>query len=242
MLKIAIVDDVKAVCSAIEMFLLRLAEKYQLEIDVEPYYHGQKFCDALDNGENYDLIFLDIELPDISGIEICRHIRQVMDDELQMLVFISGKKQYSLELHAFHPLDFLIKDISESDVEKVLKCYMKINGIWTSCFECKRGKDCFKIKTKDIKYLTVIDRAVFVVLHDQTTIEYNGPLEQAYQEQLQKFGFLFVHKQYIVNPAYVALYEYKQLFMEDGQIIPIGSTKRKAIRALQMQQTKKGDK
>lgn len=51
MLKIAIVDDVKAVCSTIETYLLKLAEKYQLEIDVEPYYHGQKFCNALDSGE-----------------------------------------------------------------------------------------------------------------------------------------------------------------------------------------------
>jgi len=57
MLKIAVVDDVQAVCSKIEMFLLKLADKYQLDIEVEPYYHGKKLCAALDKGENYDLIF-----------------------------------------------------------------------------------------------------------------------------------------------------------------------------------------
>lgn len=241
MLKIAVVDDVQAVCSKIEIFLLKLADKYQLDIEVEPYYHGKKLCAALDKGENYDLIFLDIELPDISGIEICRYIRHTMEDDLQMLVFISAKKQYSLELHAFHPLDFLVKEISEADVERVFKLFMKMIGVWKSCFECRRGKDVYKIKIKDIKYLTVLNRSVFVVLHDDSTIEYNGTLEQSYREQLQMFDFLFVHKQYVVNPAYVALYEYDQMILEDGTVIPIGSSRRKTIRALQMKSAgKKG--
>lgn len=237
MIKVAIVDDVSSVCGQIEMYLSKLSGKYNIKIDVEPYESGEQFCKALDCGERYDLIFLDIEFKGMSGLDVCNYIRRDMDDELQQIVFISAKDNYSLALHSFHPLDFLIKGISEQDIEKVLLRFLKINGAWNDLFEYKTGHDIIKIKIKDIKYLSVANRTVYIVTKDNKNIEYYGSLAAAYKEQLKKFDFLFLHKQYVVNPIYIEIYEYDRVILNDGKVIPIGSSRRKEIRKWQARQS-----
>lgn len=233
MIRVAVVDDVIAVCAQIEEYLCHIANRRGIDIEAEPYLSGEKFCDALRNGEVFDLIFLDIELKSMNGIDVSKFIREVLEDELQQIVFISAKQQYSMELHSFHPLDFLLKDIKETEVEIVLHRFMKLKGIRNEIFECKVGADIQKIKIKDIKYLTIDNRIVKVILATNQAIEYYGTMEMAYNEQLKKCGFLLVHKKFIVNPDYIEIYEYDKVFLSDGQVIPIGSSRRKEIRAWQ---------
>ena len=120
MIRIAIVDDVVEVCYSIEKALLEISKELDHEIFTEHYYDGEKLCQDLSKGIAYDLILLDIELNEISGIETARFIRNELNDELQQIVFISAKKQYSMELHAFHPLGFLIKPLEYTDLENTV--------------------------------------------------------------------------------------------------------------------------
>ena len=217
MIRVAVVDDIMAVCAQVEEYLGHIANRRGIEIEVEPYPSGEKFCNALENGEAFDLIFLDIELKSMNGIDVSKFIRESMENELQQIVFISAKKQY----------------IQENEIEAVLQRFMKIKGIWSENFECKVGADIQKVKMKEIKYLTINNRIVNVFLANSQSIEYYGTLETAYNEQLKKCGFLFLHKKYVVNPDYIEIYEYDKVILSDGQIIPIGSSRRKEIRAWQ---------
>ena len=47
MIRIAVVDDVCEVCTQLEKYLLQLSDKYNQEIEVEPFYSGKSICDAL---------------------------------------------------------------------------------------------------------------------------------------------------------------------------------------------------
>lgn len=240
MIRIAVIDDVTAVCGQLEKYLFHIANKYDVTVEVETYRNGEEFCSDLNSGEIFDLIFLDIELKALSGIEVSRYIRDAMGDELQQIVFISAKKQYSLELHSFHPLDFLVKDIRENDVETVFKRFLKIDEIRNDVFEFKVGHDIRRVKIQDIKYLTINNRIVSVVLKNGNTVEFYGTLEKIYIGQLKKFNFLFLHKKYIVNPIFIEIYEYDKVVLNDGTVIPIGSSRRKEIRAWQAENSGRG--
>lgn len=234
MIRIAIVDDVVEVCYSIENTLMTLSKKLNAEIITEHYYDGDSLCQDLSSGIAYDLILLDIELNQINGIQAAHFIRNDLNDELQQIVFISAKKQYSMELHTFHPLDFLVKPIECADLENIIKKYLKMSGKWNDLFNYKIGRELRSIKVKDIWYVTVLDRIVYLVLKNRKTIEYYGTLGKAYEEQLKKHDFLWVHKQYVVNPYYVKKYEYDKLILDDGTSIPIGSSRRKEIREYQI--------
>ena len=130
-------------------------------------------------------------------------------------------------------MDFLVKEIDEISIETVFMRFMKITGIWNDVFEFQIGHDVQKIKVKEIKYLTVENRIVNIILKNNQASEYYGTLETAYK-QLKKFDFLFLHRRFIVNPMYIGIYEYDKVILNDGIEIPIGSSKRQQIRAWQI--------
>lgn len=252
MIRIAVVDDVCEVCTQLEKYLLQLSDKYNQEIEVEPFYSGKSICDALKKHDSYDLIFLDIELDQISGIDVGKFIRDTLEDELQLLVYISANSQYSLQLHQMHPLDFLIKEIQFSDVDEIFKRFLKLQKKWSDVFEYKYGHDSMMVKVKNIRYLKVENRMITIFLKGSDNLpfsenaehkgQYYGTLQEASEKQLKQHGFLYLHKAYLVNSEYIATYEYHQVILTDHTIIPIGSSKRKEIRLLQMQMCDKIEK
>ncbi len=245
MIRIAVVDDICETCTQLEKFLFQIAERYNQKIEVEPFYSGESICKALKNHDSYDLIFLDIELDKISGIDVGKFIRYTMNDELQLIVYFSANPQYSLQLHQLHPLDFLIKEIQISSVDRVFRRFLKLQQKWSDVFEYKCGHDHRTIKVKDIRYLKVENRMITIYLNESDNLsfsenavckdQYYGTLQEAYDSQLKKHDFLYLHKAYLVNAAYIATFEYSRVILIDKTIIPIGSSKRKEIRLLQMQ-------
>ena len=234
MLRIAIVDDTVEVCYDIERQLGEIADKIDDKITAEHYYNGEALCKDMDSGRAYDLIFLDIEMAGTNGIQAARYIREELGNPLQQIVFISAKKQYSLELHSFHPLDFSIKPVRMESLEQVIREYLRISGKWNDLFFYKNGRNIGSVRIRDIKYVTVTGRLIYLVMKNGESIEFYGTLEKVYSEGLKKHGFLLIHKQFVVNPYYVMKYEYEQVIMDDGIKLPVGSSRRKEIREYQL--------
>lgn len=65
---------------------------------VDVYYDGESFCRALDNGDGYHLVFLDIELAEMNGVGVGHYIRERKNNNRMQIVFISGKRDYAMEL------------------------------------------------------------------------------------------------------------------------------------------------
>lgn len=114
---IAICDDETFTCSAIEQQLLDLSEKANIPMQVDVFYSGNGFINYLRNKIQYDILFLDIELQDINGIEIARYLRNSMNDEHIQIIYISSKTEYALKLFKTRPMDFLVKPFNVNDIE-----------------------------------------------------------------------------------------------------------------------------
>ena len=92
MFKIAICDDVKAICDELKYVILNVEKNIvHEEIDVNIFYSGDSLITELREGHKYDLIFLDIELGSkINGINVGHVIRNEMDDYITQIVYISS--------------------------------------------------------------------------------------------------------------------------------------------------------
>ena len=112
MFHIAVCDDEKIICEEIRTFAQRYAEEKTCSVDCSIFLSGEALYESLARGNYYDVIFLDIELFHISGIEIGEYIRRQLKDMLSQIVYISSRPEYAMELFATHPLDFLTKPIS----------------------------------------------------------------------------------------------------------------------------------
>ncbi|MEL7568552.1 MAG: response regulator [Dehalobacterium sp.] len=80
-------------------------------MEIEVFFSGEKLYQFICEGACFDIVFLDIELPKISGIDIGKKIRDEMHDETTKIVYISGKDSYAMGLFDVRPLNFLIKPI-----------------------------------------------------------------------------------------------------------------------------------
>jgi len=232
-LNIAICDDEERIGFQIEECLGKLCNKLNIQFETDVYYTGENLCEKLSEGVCYDLIFLDIELANINGVQVGTVIRDKYNDELMQIVYISGKSEYALQLFDINPLNFLVKPLCYKKIEKVINKFLKITGLWSDVFTYKYGHDTYKIKLKDIIYFESNGKKIIIHLKDGRDDEFYGGLEDIYNSQLKKCDFLFIHKSYVVNYDYVSAFEYERLTLSGNIVLPISQPKRKEIRKLQ---------
>ena len=238
MLRVAIVDDMIEICSYLEEILLYYGKKVNEKIEVEPYTSSETFFNALNNNEIFDLIYLDIEIDNKTGIDIANHIRSVMDDELQQIVYISGKPEYSIELHDTHPLDFVVKPIEKEKIEKIMNRYMKISGRFTDNFTYNIGADRYKIKMKEILYFQVSNHTTD--MHTKNTvISIYGTLK-VLEKELKKYGFLRIHRSILVNSSQIKEYHYENIILYNGESLEIGKTYHNNVTSFKLESFREG--
>lgn len=240
MFRIAICDDEQVICSQIENFILRYAAENNEKIDTQVFYSGEELIRFLEMDQSFDLIFLDIELNLINGIEVGKKIREEMDNQILQIVYISGKESYYRDLFDVRPMHFLHKPFDEADIIKDVRLAMKLSDKLGGIFIYKRGHEIYRQPVKNILYFESSNREVKMVTNEGEEIFY-GKLDEVY-DQLAKHHFMFIHKSYIVNYFYVTKFRYEEVTMSNMEVLPISQARRKSTRELQVKFEKEGFK
>ncbi len=236
MFHIAICDDEAIICSEIEQVIINYRKVSLNEIDVEVFTSGEELCYFLRKGEEFDLIFLDIELKRINGVEVGKIIRDKMRNEIVQIVYISGKDNYYLELFEVRPMHFLHKPIDPDKIIKDIEKAMELAGRLNHIFSYKQNHNTYKIAVKNILYLEAENRQV-KMMTTQSQINFYGNLEEIFRE-VEKYHFLYIHKSYLVNYAHVIVFGHKELTMSNGTTLPISQQRRKQVLELQIKYEK----
>lgn len=127
MFRIAICDDVKLICNEIKNIILENKELQNEKIKIDIFNNGETLIEELRENTQYDLIFLDIELGEINGVEVGHIIRDDMEDYTTKIVYISGKNSYDRQLFNVQPMKFISKPIEEEKVIKAVLLAIKIS-------------------------------------------------------------------------------------------------------------------
>ena len=117
MFNIAVVEDNDQDAKAIIHSLNRYASKNQLEFRITRLPDALKLINAYKS--NYDLIFMDIEMPHMTGMEAAKVIRRM--DHGVTLVFVTNMAQYAVEGYAVEAFDYILKPINDYALELKLK-------------------------------------------------------------------------------------------------------------------------
>ena len=233
MITVAICDDEKRISAELECTLVDIFGKLQIKHEIDVFFKGEELCQKMEAGAHYDLIFLDIEFAkdEINGVEVGRLIRDSYQNNMVSIVYISWEKSYAFQLFEVHPLNFLIKPLEYDKIEAVVKKHLNLSWRWSEVFTYKFGHDAFKVQMKDIVYLESAKRKLILHLSDGRKEEFYGTLKEVYQEQLQRFDFIFIHSAYVVNYDYIAVLRHNELFLVDRKIpLPISQHKRKEVK------------
>lgn len=227
MYEIGICDDGENTCASIEAKLLCYARKKNIQIEVQVWYTGEGLKDYLEQGGHLDVLFLDIELFQMTGIEVGSYIRNVMDDMRMQIIYISWKASYALELFQTQPIDFLVKPIQQEHIDRVMDTAIKIIKKRNERFEFRQGKDQYYLPVGDILYLESSGRKV-KLMTTKGTFEIYGRLKEIVKGLPE--DFLMIHQSYVVNREYVVRYSYESVELKGGVVLAVSKANRKQVR------------
>ena len=228
MLRIAICDDEKLICQQLEDMLYNICKNINEKLETEVFYSGEELCRFLIQGNRFDIIFLDIELREINGVEVGKKIRDEYNDEITQIVYVSSKESYAMDLFEVRPLNFLVKPVSKEIVEYVLIKAVKLLGDNNHFYEYKNGNVNFSVPVGDILYFESAGRKVNIVMLDDEKSFY-GKLSEV-EEQLRSQDFIMIHKSYLINFSHVTEYTYDYVKMSNKEVLTISQNNRKAVR------------
>lgn len=228
MINIAICDDEQSFIDELKYEIYGTEKFFNEEIEIKEYVKAKTLCNELLDGKQFDIIFMDIMMPEIDGIDVGRLIRNKLEDNVTQLVYVSSESRYAMKLFKLQPMDFLIKPVKSQEVLEVMKkAYSCIsNGSRTFSFNNKGI--VYRIQIRNIIYFEVIKRKIYVHT-EQETFEFYGGIEEVYN-RLCADDFVFIHRSYLVNLNQVQSFHNNVLIMLNGEELPISRNRRDEVR------------
>ena len=237
MIRIAVVDDDWYISSRIERILLSYDHISTYDLDIEVFQNGLDYFKYLKNEHDFDLIFLDIEMSGPNGVEIGRHIRNVMKNNITQIVYITAFDGYEQALFKVRPMDFLKKPFTDIDVINTVEIYIELYDSAGKLFEFTSQRKKRKIPFNQILYFKSNDKVVDVITIAENAYFY-GKLNSIV-EQLP-CQFQVIHKSYIINKMYVKKYNYTNVVMTNDDVLTISQNYRSDMRQLNLSKNNSG--
>jgi DNA-binding LytR/AlgR family response regulator len=199
MIKIAVVDDEEIFCNKLQQGINEFLKNRKVQCQISMFTHPIKFLKE-HNQKPFDLIYLDIDMPDKNGIELAADIRKNKTDT--HLIFVSSHSHFVFDTFQYAPYRFIRKEKLVQELPESLDSY---------CKELCQEKLLLKLKlenNKEIEEEPAHIRFFFSIRHDiflcRNYCQHERLANRAYtMEQLEEimkpYGFIRIHKTYLVN-------------------------------------------
>ena len=199
MYRIAVVEDEQQYRDEVCQYIEQYATEHQLKFDVTTYTDGQEIVD--DVQKHYDIIFFDIEMTQLNGMDAAKVIRE--RDVNVVMVFITNMAQYAIEGYEVGALDFVLKPIDyygfSFRLARALGRVQKKQGNLEFAINTPGGIK--KLNSNDIYSIEIENR--FLVYHTaEGDFSQRGTLQSA-EEMFQDYHFVKCNHWYLVNLKYV---------------------------------------
>lgn len=225
MFKVAIVDDDKTALmissGAIEGFF----RDKNIDFKLFSYSNPKTFVSCIKE-ECFDLAFLDIDMPEINGLNVAEQIQSFKKD--MIIIFLSQREDLVFECLKFHPFGFIRKSKLIEDFS------LMMNQLYNSVLNVENDSTKLEISDKTKTITFKINEIVYiegdrnyqkVCLKDGNVQNVRIPLGSL-EEKLKAHGFIRIHKGYLLNYLFIRSMRTDEVLLTTGTSLPI-SAKRK---------------
>lgn len=213
-----------------EPFAVKLIADYASKISqLNVLYAGSDVFKVIEmlNSQVVDLVFLDIQMPDLTGIELMQLFNQKHN-----FIITSAYADYALDVYQFHVIDFLLKPIVFNRFYQSIEKYNR----WQETFQSTETDNFLFVRADRKYYKIAIDSILYIEgLKDYIRIHTNTEkiivLENMKDilEKLPRNLFVRIHRSYIIPLSKIKIIEGNQILMSNGEYLSIGETYRKLI-------------
>ena len=230
MITCAMCDDDLPFAEQLRELVISYAKEQHIDVQAETFASAEELIAEIEQGAGFEILFLDIEMGKMNGIELGKKLRELSYQTL--LIYVSGYDQYLRQLFETEPFRFLSKPLKKDELFSVLdKAFERIGRFHREHFTIRFGKNVVNLLCRDIVYLESNKRKV-IVHTVRGEYEYYQKLDDA-QKEIDKISndFVRIHKAYLVNMEHVEAFQYEKLALRDGTILSISEVHRANVRS-----------
>ena len=224
MLSIAVCDDEALQCCTLSNKIREILEQRNLSCTIRQFYNGNAL---LQEAGHFDILFLDILMQGLDGLETARRFRRQASD--QILIFISSSRDYvwnAYDVEAFH---YLLKPIDDRKLAAVLlRAVQKTRKHPREYLVIRRERQQKKVFLDNIRYFEIRGRMIEV--HE--TADRFAYYEQirVLEDRLQGKGFFRCHKSFLVNMKHIRRIGNYTAVLSTGEGLPVPRLRFQAVR------------
>lgn len=222
-MKIAICDDMSESRKMIENYLTTDFSQYSFG-----FFHfadGAELIKSYENGDRFDIVFLDVEMSNLNGVEAGKQIRKF--DEKAIIILVSSYSKYAVDAFDFEAMNFIVKPYTRQKFGEVFsKALQKYNSVH-KYYVISWKNEKTRIAISNIYYIECFKRHLIFRTKDGK-YECVGKLSDAAAE-LIPHGFYQVHQGYIVNFKYIKKFDGADIVLTNGERVMVSVRKRAEV-------------
>ncbi len=218
MYKIAICDDNKAYLEVITEKIQKYCKENGVDIVLEAYSESDELIRSIDNKERYDAYILDIEMPNMSGIELAQKIRECSEEAY--IIFLTAYDSYAVRACGVNVIRYVLKERMEAEFERALEeLFQRLKKLHEGkVYTIQNQRKYIKVRQKDIVYISKQQKNVELILQNQERESERRTLQEIYK-RLDNPDMYFLDRSSVINLQHVRkIVDYK-VMMDNGHEI-----------------------
>lgn len=230
-MKIAICDDEIYFAGKLREILMQYLEERHIDFEIELFSSGREFVELGVEMLQYQIIFLDINMKQMDGIETAKNVRAYTEESF--VVFVTAYIDYSLEGYQVGASRYILKNnlnfreqIYEcmDAITKKMKCFLT-----RKIFRFQEGEK--KIRIENILYIeSKLHKLEFNILeHGLATYTMYGTLNEL-ENELEEYPFLRIHQSFLVNLKYIKCVTGYKIVLSNGQELTVPRARYKTVK------------
>ena len=234
MMKVAACDDDRMALVELDRYLKQYSKEYDCEIECDVFTNPLELVAQIEKGNSYDVIFLDIIMQGINGIQCARDIRTY--DDCVKIIFLTCSNDFAEESYAVKAYYYLLKPIKKENLFVLLQQLageLAVKKEDVLLVKCKGG--VVKIFLSKLECCEMINRKIILYMADGKEYECSMSISDL-EQKLKPFGmFLRVHRSFLVNMDYIQTLTVENIVMSSDIKIPVPRGKYMQIKQVYME-------
>ncbi len=220
-MRVAIVEDQLKDFELLQSYLHKYGKENGISIEMEHFSNGLNFIE--DYHPDFDIVFMDIEMPHLGGLEAARRLR-IIDEEVA-LIFVTNMLQYAINGYEVNAIDFIVKPVSYFNFQqKLTKARKHLHYSEEKKIVVHANERTQTISMKEIYYIDK-DKNYLLFHTSKGVFRERGTIGEMEQE-LADAGFSKCVSSCLVNLAHVSEIR-KDTLVVQGEVIPISRRQKK---------------
>ncbi|MBQ3545679.1 MAG: response regulator transcription factor [Lachnospiraceae bacterium] len=225
MIKIVVCDDEKKILNTLSEKISQTFLNKDMEIEI---FETTSPTEALEyiKSNVVDVVFLDIDMPILSGMDIAESL---LNEEYKgLLIFVTSHDSLVYSSFKYHPFGFIRKSYFDDEIEEVISRIIDEISHRDCIFTYKTNDGIYRVNISEIVYFESESNYLLIHLTDKVH-KFRGTMSQLEME-LSENGFIRVQKGFLVNQKYIEIIRKDEIVMSDNTIISISRTNKEVIK------------